>query len=45
MFVEELHLFAPEFLLDEFSEYKEIILEKTSRPKDDFERILDIFSR
>lgn len=40
MFVDRLHLYAPEFLLDEFSKHREEILKKTHRTPDDFESVL-----
>ena len=39
---DKLSLFAPEFLFDEFKKYKEYILEKTNRSKEDFEQFLNI---
>ena len=40
---EKVSLFAPEFLLEEFQKYKELILNKTSRTEKEFEEILSIF--
>lgn len=44
LFNDKLHLFAPEFLLEEFAKYRDLILEKTNRDEEDFERILHVFS-
>ena len=41
---DKLSLFAPEFLFDEFKKYKEYILEKTNRSKEDFELFLKILT-
>jgi len=39
---EDLQLFAPEFLLEEFSKYQNQIIEKTHRSKEDFEKFLHL---
>jgi len=39
---DKLTLFAPEFLLDEFSKYEQYILEKSNRSKEDFNQFLSI---
>jgi len=39
---DKLSLFAPEFLFDEFIKYREYILDKTHRSKEDFELFLKI---
>ena len=39
---ENFHTFAPEFLLEEFSTYREIILEKTKRTEREFAEIFTI---
>jgi predicted nucleic acid-binding protein len=44
LYLDDLHLFAPEFLLDEFAKYKELIGEKTSRSSEDFNKVLKVFS-
>ena len=44
LYLDELHLFAPEFLLDEFAKYKDLILKKTSRSSDSFDKVLEAFS-
>jgi len=38
----KIHLFAPEFLFEEFSKYKELILKKTHRSNEEFNQFLDI---
>ncbi len=45
MFKDDLHLFAPEFLLEEFSKHEDTILEKTYRSQEDFQRLINILSR
>jgi predicted nucleic acid-binding protein len=40
MFVERLHLYAPEYLLDEFKKYRREILNKTHRTDKEFDQIL-----
>ncbi len=42
IFNENFHLFAPEFLLEEFAKYKSEILKKTKRTEEEFNEILDI---
>lgn len=42
LFSEDLHLFAPEFLFEEFEKYKEMILKKTKRPQNEFSRFVEI---
>lgn len=44
-FEEDLHLFAPEFLFEEFEKYKELILEKTERTKEEFSRLITILKK
>ncbi len=44
-FEEDLHLFAPEFLFEEFEKYKELILEKTERTKEEFNRLITILKK
>jgi len=39
---DKLQLFAPEFLLIEFSKYKDLILKKTRRNEQDFKQFLDL---
>jgi len=45
IFEEDLHLFAPEFIFEEFSKYEELIREKTERDEGEFERLIDIFKK
>jgi len=45
LFSNELHLFAPEFLLSEFEKYRDLIIDKTERPDDEFEEVLAIYLR
>jgi len=45
LFSNELHLYAPEFLLNEFEKYRDLIVEKTERPDDEFEELLAIYLR
>jgi predicted nucleic acid-binding protein len=45
LFIEDLHLFAPEFLFQEFENYKELIVEKTNRTYDDFEDVIIILRK
>lgn len=45
MFRDELHLFAPEFLLEEFSKHEQTILKKTHREEEGFQRLINILSR
>lgn len=42
LFDERLRLYAPEFLIDEFMKYEELILEKTRRTREDFVKIMKI---
>ncbi len=44
-FEENLHLFAPEFLFEEFEKYKELILVKTERTKEVFSRLITIIKK
>lgn len=45
LFAEEFHLYAPEFLLIEFEKYKEVILQKTHRTEEEFNRLMQILGR
>lgn len=45
IFEEDLHLFAPEFIFEEFSKYGELIQKKTERNKEEFERLMDILKK
>ena len=44
-FIDQLHLYAPEFLLEEFSKYKEELLNKTQRSSEEFQRFISILER
>jgi predicted nucleic acid-binding protein len=45
LFNENIHLFAPEFLLEEFYKHKDEILNKTKRSKEEFEDIYDLLKK
>jgi predicted nucleic acid-binding protein len=45
LFNERLHLFAPEFLFMEFKKYEDLILKKTARSKEDFDRVISLLKR
>ena len=45
IFKEDIHLFAPEFLFDEFQKYKELILNKTKRESQEFDKLLTILKK
>jgi len=42
LFCERLHLFAPEFLFTEFEKYEDLIVQKTSRTKEDFQKVISL---
>jgi predicted nucleic acid-binding protein len=42
---ENIHAFAPEFLLDEFKKYEQLITEKTSRRHEEFQELIDILKK
>jgi predicted nucleic acid-binding protein len=44
MFVDRLHLYAPEFLLEEFDKYRDEILKKTHRTSENFDEVLSELS-
>lgn len=44
LFKDTIHLFAPEFLLDEFEKYRTYIKKKTKRTDKDFDRLMRILS-
>lgn len=44
LYLDDLHLFAPEFLLEEFAKHREHIIGKTSRSSDELDRVLEAFS-
>ena len=45
LFSNELHFYAPEFLLNEFEKYRELVIEKTERPDIEFEELLAVYMR
>lgn len=45
IFLEDINLFAPEFIFEEFEKYKEAILEKTERNQEEFERLISILKK
>ena len=45
MIHDDLHLYAPEFILEEFEDYRKLIKEKTSRSDEEFETAVSIFQR
>lgn len=45
LFKEELHLFAPEFMFEEFEKYKELILSKTERTSAEFYEFMNILKK
>ncbi len=45
MLQNNLHLYAPEYIMDEFEWYRNIIKKKTNRSDDEFDIALDIFQR
>ncbi len=45
MFSEEVSLFAPEFLFEEFEKYKNIILEKTKRSNHEFDELIIVLKK
>ena len=44
LYLDDLHLYAPEFLLEEFEKYRDLIMKKTSRSSEEFDRVLEVFS-
>ncbi len=45
IFEEDLHLFAPEFIFEEFDKYKSSILNKTERTNEEFEELMEILKK
>ena len=45
VFHDNLHIFVPEFIFDEFEKYKELILDKTYRAEEEFDKLLDILRK
>ena len=44
LFLDDLYLYAPEFLLDEFNKHRKYLLNKTHRTKEDFNEILEVLA-
>lgn len=45
LFSEDLHIFAPEFLFEEFNKYTDLVMEKTGRSKQEFEGLVRIIKK
>jgi len=45
VFNDNLHIFVPEFIFNEFEKYKELLLGKTDRTKEEFDKLLDILRK
>ena len=45
LFVDDLHLYTPEFLLDEVQKYHKYLSTKTHRSKDEFESIYNVIKK
>jgi len=45
LFKDKFHLFAPEYLLEEFVEHKEEIVRKSDRPREEFDKFLEILKK
>ena len=45
IFETDIHLFAPEFIFEEFDKYKVMLLEKTQRTNEEFEELLNILKK
>lgn len=45
IFETDIHLFAPEFIFEEFDKYEQMILEKTQRTNDEFEELVTILKK
>ena len=45
LFKDIFHLYAPEFLLEEFIKHKEEIIDKSERPREDFGRFMNVLKR
>lgn len=45
LFEEDLHVFAPEFIFEEFEKYKDLILDKTERSKEEFDELMIILKK
>ena len=42
---ENIHLFAPEFIMDEFQKHRDEIVQKIHRTKEDFEHFLEVIKQ
>lgn len=45
LFIDKLHLYTPEFIFEEFAKYREMLLERTERTEEEFERFLMILKK
>lgn len=45
IFRDEFHLFAPEFLFEEFEKYEDIILKKTHRTHEEFQQVMNVLKK
>lgn len=45
LFRDNFHLYAPEYLFEEFSKHEQLILSKTKRNPQDFKRFIEVISR
>ena len=45
IFEDDLHLFAPEFIFEEFEKYKTVLSEKTERSEIEFEELVEILRK
>jgi predicted nucleic acid-binding protein len=45
LFEEDLHVFAPEFIFEELEKYADLILDKTERTKEEFDKLMVILKK
>lgn len=45
IFNNDIHLFAPEFIFEEFNKYETLLLDKTQRTEEEFSHLLDILKK
>jgi len=45
LFKEDIHLFAPEFIFEEFEKYKNLISDKTERTNKEFNELMIILQK
>lgn len=45
MFDPSIHLFAPEFIFEEFIKYKDYIIKKTGRTENEFNKLIEILKK